>query len=137
MIESPCYKTNKMTCAFSEHSDQPGYPPSLISLRCPHEETLDPWLLTEHTAKTLIRQADPSHCWGTDHFVGFITRRLIFTCRLVLCLCHHINMSDSCQYYSWVPLGSRHPRNPNHSSHQNMYKHGYCCHSHLTVEKNT
>ena len=26
----------------SEDSDQPGHPPSLISLRCPHEETLGP-----------------------------------------------------------------------------------------------
>ena len=26
-------KTNKMVCAPSEDSDQPGYPPSLISLR--------------------------------------------------------------------------------------------------------
>ena len=26
----------------SEDSDQPGHPPSLISLRCPHEEPLDP-----------------------------------------------------------------------------------------------
>ena len=39
----------------SEDSDQPGHPPSLISLRCPHEETLGPQLPTEHTAKTLIR----------------------------------------------------------------------------------
>ena len=35
-------KTNKMTCAPSEDSDQPGHPPSLTSLRCPHEETLGP-----------------------------------------------------------------------------------------------
>ena len=27
-------KTNKMACAPSEDSDQPGHPPSLISLRC-------------------------------------------------------------------------------------------------------
>ena len=27
-------KNNKMTCAPSEDSDQPGHPPSLISLRC-------------------------------------------------------------------------------------------------------
>ena len=32
-------KTNKMNCAPSEDSDQSGYPLSLISLRCPHEET--------------------------------------------------------------------------------------------------
>ena len=30
-------------------------PPSLISLRCPHQETWDPKLPTERTAKTLIR----------------------------------------------------------------------------------
>ena len=33
-------KTNKMTCAPSEDSDQPGHLPSLITLRCPHEERL-------------------------------------------------------------------------------------------------
>ena len=33
-------KTNKLTCAPSEDSDQPGHPPSLISLCCLHEETL-------------------------------------------------------------------------------------------------
>ena len=33
-----------MTSAPSEDSDQPGRPPSLISLRCPHEETLGPQL---------------------------------------------------------------------------------------------
>ena len=35
-------KTYKMACAPSEDSDQPGHPPSLISLRCPHEESLGP-----------------------------------------------------------------------------------------------
>ena len=35
-------KPNKMACAHSEDSDQPGHPPSLVSLRCPHEETLGP-----------------------------------------------------------------------------------------------
>ena len=32
-------KTNKMACAPSEDSDQPGHPPSLISLRCLLEES--------------------------------------------------------------------------------------------------
>ena len=32
-IEPPHDKTNKITCALSEDSDQPGHPPSLISLR--------------------------------------------------------------------------------------------------------
>ena len=44
-----------MICAPSEDSDQPGHPPSLISLRCPHEETLGPQLPIEHTAKTPVR----------------------------------------------------------------------------------
>ena len=35
-------KTNFMTCAPNEDSDQPGHPPSLISFRCLHEETLGP-----------------------------------------------------------------------------------------------
>ena len=30
-------KTNKMSNAPNEDSDQPGYPPSLISFHCPHE----------------------------------------------------------------------------------------------------
>ena len=50
--EPPHDKTNKMTCAPSEDSDQPGHPPSLIS---PHEESLGPELPTERTAKTLFR----------------------------------------------------------------------------------
>ena len=35
-------KANKMACAPSEDSDQPGHPPSLISLRCPYEESFGP-----------------------------------------------------------------------------------------------
>ena len=35
-------KNNKKACAPSEDPDQPGHSPSLISLRCPHEEGLDP-----------------------------------------------------------------------------------------------
>ena len=53
IYEPPRDKTNKMACAPSEDSDQPGHPPSLIrvfavdaqadlSLRCPHEESLGP-----------------------------------------------------------------------------------------------
>ena len=40
--EPPHDKTNKLACAPSEDSDQPGHPPSLISLHCPHEDSLDP-----------------------------------------------------------------------------------------------
>ena len=55
-IEPQHNKTNKMTCVPSEDSDQPGRPPSRISLPWVHEETLGPKLLIECTAKTLIRQ---------------------------------------------------------------------------------
>ena len=34
VYEPPHDKTNKMACAPSEDSDQPGHPPSLISLHC-------------------------------------------------------------------------------------------------------
>ena len=56
IIEPPHDKTNRMPCAPSEDSDQPGHPgQSDQSLCCPHEEILGPQLPTERTAKTLIR----------------------------------------------------------------------------------
>ena len=42
IIEPPHDKTNKMACAPSKDSDQLRHPPSLISLRCSHEESLGP-----------------------------------------------------------------------------------------------
>ena len=48
-------KTNIMTCAASKDSSQPGHPPSLISLCCPHEEAFGPKVSIERTAKSLIR----------------------------------------------------------------------------------
>ena len=42
-INEPLHnKTNKVACEPSEDSGQPGHPPSLISLCCPHEESLGP-----------------------------------------------------------------------------------------------
>ena len=37
-------KTYKITCAANEESSQPAYLYSLISLSCPHEESLCHWL---------------------------------------------------------------------------------------------
>ena len=55
-IEPRHDKPNKMICAPSEDSDQPGHPPSLISFRrCPPEANLGPKLPSERTAKSLIR----------------------------------------------------------------------------------
>ena len=42
IFEPPHDKTNKMACAPSEDTDQPGHPPSLIILRCLHKESLGP-----------------------------------------------------------------------------------------------
>ena len=58
---------NIMTYAPSEDSDQPGHPPSLISLRYPHEERLGPYLTVERTAKD-SDQAD--HAGRTGNGVG-------------------------------------------------------------------
>ena len=61
-----------MTCA-PKDSDQPGHRPSLISLRCPHEEALGPWLSLEHTALTdrADTQADLRICWAYRSFCWF------------------------------------------------------------------
>ena len=72
-------KTNKMICASSKDSDQPGLPPCLISLQCPHDEAFGPSLPTKCTAKTdqgmprLISVLARRTC----HFVGFVTQQLI------------------------------------------------------------
>ena len=75
--EPPHDKTNKMTCAPSEDSDQPGRPPSLIILRCLHEETLGPELPIKRTTKT---GRMPRLIWVftgcTSHIVGFVIRQL-------------------------------------------------------------
>ena len=69
-----------MICAPREDSDQPGHKPSLISLRCPHEETLGPQLSIEHTAKTDQTRRMPRlirvFAGRKGHFVGFVIRRL-------------------------------------------------------------
>ena len=40
LYEPPHDKTDKMTCALSKDSDQPGIHPVSSESRCPHEETL-------------------------------------------------------------------------------------------------
>ena len=64
-------KTNTMTCAPSEDSDQPGHPPSLL-LRSRHANSED----SDQTGRM------PRLIWvfdgRTDHFVGFVVRRLIY-----------------------------------------------------------
>ena len=61
-------KTDKTTCAPIEDSDQPGHQHSLVSLRCPDEETLGLWLSIERTAKIdqtgrSLRWVHMTFCW--------------------------------------------------------------------------
>ena len=62
-IESEHDKINTMTCVASELYYQPGHPQSLISLRGPSEESLDPWLPRKRTA-----QADLFPFWAHRSF---------------------------------------------------------------------
>ena len=61
-------------CAPSKDSDQPGHLPSLISLRCPHEET---WV-------------DRSLRWAHSHFVGFVMSWL-------QCMTHYVAFLENCK----------------------------------------
>ena len=81
------WQDKQYECAPSEDSDQPGHPPSLTSLRCPHEENLGPELPIERTAKTLVRLGRCpgwsesslgaySFCWFC-HFVGQLTESFL------------------------------------------------------------
>ena len=54
-IESRHDKTNKMSMLPAKTQISLGIRPADQSLRCPHEESLGPWLLIERIAKTLIR----------------------------------------------------------------------------------
>ena len=76
-------KPNKMICAPSEDSDPDWHPPSMISLRWPHEETLCLQLSNERTAKTDQTGRTPRlicPVWSESSLdaVGFVMRRLIW-----------------------------------------------------------
>ena len=58
-------KTYKMACASSEDSDQPGHPPSLISVLAVRSMCSQGPKHSSRTAKTLVRL-------GGCHFVGFV-----------------------------------------------------------------
>ena len=77
VIERQHNMTNKMTCAPSEDSDQPGHPPSLI--RVIAVRMRKSWIL-EHTAKTdqtaQMRRLIRIFARRTFNFVSFIVLRL-------------------------------------------------------------
>ena len=83
ILEPPDDKTNKMACAPSENSDQPGHPPSLTRVFAVCMKKA--WVLS-YPLSTQRRlwsdwadaQADLSLRWVHSHFVGFVMRWLIF-----------------------------------------------------------
>ena len=71
--EPPHDKTNKMACAPSEDSDQPGHPPSLIRVFTVRLKKA--WVLSY----PMSAQADLNLRWAHSHCVVFFMRRLKFT----------------------------------------------------------
>ena len=69
-----------MACAPSEDSDQPGHPPSLITVFAVRMKKA--WVLSNPKSaqrrlwSDWADQADLSLRWAHSHFVGFVTRRL-------------------------------------------------------------
>ena len=57
-FEPHSLKTYRRTCAPNEDLNQPAQPHSLISLRCPRDETMHPWLSKMCPVKSLIRLRD-------------------------------------------------------------------------------
>ena len=80
--EPPHDKTNKMACAPSEDSDQPGHSPSLIrvfAFRLKKAWIVSYPLSAERRlwSNWADAQADLSLPWAHSHFVGFVIMRLI------------------------------------------------------------
>ena len=61
-------KTYLLKCASNEDSNQPVHPQSHQSLRCPHEETLHPWLSKNRQwrfwSDCAYAQSDQNHRWA-------------------------------------------------------------------------
>ena len=89
-----------MACAPSEDSDQPGHLPSLISLRCLHEESLG--LSYPLSAQRRLTGRMPRligvFAGRTCHFVGFVMRRLIY------CVGQQRRLWQACLSLRWCTL---------------------------------
>ena len=68
-------KTNKMACAHSEDSDQPGHPPSLIRVFAVRMKKA--WVLGYPTECTVKTDQTGRVFAGSSHFFGFVMRWLI------------------------------------------------------------
>ena len=91
-FEPPHDKTNKITCAPSEDSDQPGHLPSLIRVFTvclkKHWVLSCQWsALRRFWSDWVDAQADLSLRWAHMSFCWFVMRRLIWVCQCQpLCL---------------------------------------------------
>ena len=84
IIEPPHDKTNKMACASSEDSNQPGHPPSLIIVFAVRMKKAGILTYPLSAQRRLWSdwgdaQADLSLRWAHSHFVCFVMRRLRWT----------------------------------------------------------
>ena len=86
--EPPCDKTKKMAHAPSKASDQPGHPPSLITVFAVRMKKV--WVLSYPlSAQRRLwsdwadAQIDRSLRWMHSHFVGFVMRWLTYTINLL------------------------------------------------------
>ena len=103
-------KTNKMACAPSDDSDQPGHPPSLIrvfTVRMKKALFLSYPLSAQQRlwSDWADAQADLSLRWAHSHFVGFVMMRLIY-CSISQCLTSSA-VNSGVRTFNWVELHSR------------------------------
>ena len=99
IYEPPHDKTNKMICAPSGDSDQPGHPPSLIRVFAVRSVVAkDPSFLHADSEDSDQTGRMPRLIWvfagRTCHFVGFVMRRLI-------CCLSVENLQRSFFIHSW------------------------------------
>ena len=84
-------------CVPSADSDQPGRPPSLISLRCPRGGTWDPWLSFKITAKTLIGLGG-SPGWSES---ALCPQPLCWFSRVAAQLSYHVHLQTFTMIIMW------------------------------------
>ena len=132
--EPPHDKTNKMICAPSEDSDQPGHPPSLIrvfAVRTKKSGSLAThWAHSEDSDQT---GRMPRQIWVfagcTCHFVGFVMMQLKCIHKLEIffwaycCLCEILSL----KYLSAISLSLWVLLNISFSCLFNLYMYLYAC----------
>ena len=102
-----CAQRTLRSARASAQSDQ--------SLRCPHEEILDPWLPIKCKRRLWSdladAQANLSLRWAHSHFAGFDMSWLIYACkpisrkRKVLSLCQTFKQSFRTSYQRFTEVG--------------------------------